>query len=75
MPYLCCCRLVVTRVICAVCVVCEQDAADWGGPANEGLLGDEVILDAQEGVYYGHTQRPAEMVSNNQPFEGRSEFL
>ena len=56
------------RLCCAVChvrhpvCVCEQDAADWGGQVNEGLGGEEVILDAQEGVYYGHAQRPAEMV-------------
>lgn len=39
----------------------EQDAADWGAH-NEGLGGEDVRLDAQEGVYYGHAQRPAEMV-------------
>lgn len=44
---------------------CEQDAADWGGPAHDGLGEEDVILDAQEGVYYGHAQRPAEMVRLN----------
>lgn len=38
----------------------EQDAADWGGPRAEE--DEELMFDAQGGVYGGSAQRPAEMV-------------
>lgn len=40
----------------------KQDAADWGNAHNESVEDEELLFDAQSGVYSGSAQRPGEMV-------------
>lgn len=46
----------------------EEDAADWGNAHNESVEDEELLFDAQSGVYSGSAQRPGQMTRASMPY-------